>query len=152
MPGPARSGRSARAARTASVLAAFSVVVTMVAAGTPGGASDDPAGVPEAAAAARPDPVGPAAPLSSPTARPTADPLAAPVSTPTRTPTPTRKAAPPGAPAPAARAADTLATAGARARKITDSTRDWASFTLLDRSTGKRVGDRRTAETTFSES
>ncbi|HST64480.1 MAG TPA: serine hydrolase, partial [Mycobacteriales bacterium] len=29
---------------------------------------------------------------------------------------------------------------------------DWASFTLLDRSTGKRVGDRRTAETTFSES
>jgi len=49
-------------------------------------------------------------------------------------------------------AVDTLATAGARARKITDKTEDWASFTLLDRKTGKVVGDRRSTQLTFIES
>jgi hypothetical protein len=142
MPGPARRGRMNRAVRTISILAAFAVVVTLVAAGTPGGASDDPASVPEAAAAAEPSPTP--APAGSPTPTPTADPLAAPASSPSPSPARPRP--------PAAKAADTLATAGARARKITDATKDWASFTLLDRRTGKVVGDGRSTQVTFTES
>jgi beta-lactamase family protein len=141
MPGPARGDRSTRVTRTVSVLVAFGVMVTLVAAGTPGGASDDPASVPEAAPAAEPSPT--ADPTASPTAAPSTDPLAAPASSAT-------SARP--RPAPAAKPVDTLATAGARARKITDKTADWASFTLLDRKTGKVVGDSRSAEVTFTES
>jgi beta-lactamase family protein len=141
MPGPARRGRSHRAVRTASVLAAFGVVVTLVAAGTPGGASDDPASVPEAAAAAEPSPTASASPTPSPTAPPAADPLAAPASSARPRPAP-----------PAAKAVDTLTTAGARARRVTDTTKDWASFTLVDRKTGKVVGDRRSTQVTFTES
>lgn len=141
MPGPRRRGRSDRAVRTVSVLAGFGVMVTLVAAGTPGGAGDDPASVPEAAAAAEPSPTASAGP--SPGATPTADPLAAPASASSASPSP----APP-----AAKAVDTLATAGARARKITDKTKDWASLTLLDRKTGKVVGDGRSTQVTSTES
>ncbi|HEY6745937.1 MAG TPA: serine hydrolase, partial [Mycobacteriales bacterium] len=98
----------------------------------------DPATVPEAAAAAGP---GPAAAPS-----PTTNPFAAPAGA---SGGPTASATP--APAPA-KPAETLTTAGARARKVTDATKDWASFTLLDRTTGKVVGDRRSAEVTFMES
>ena len=157
MPGPVRPGRSRRAARTASVLAAFSVVVTLVAAGTPGGAADDPATVPEAAPAAETSP--------TPSPSPTTDPLAAPAG-PSAIPggagaapedarsAPGGTGAPPvsAAPTPAPKPVETLATAGARAREITDATEDWASFTLLDRKTGKVVGDRRSAQVTFTES
>jgi hypothetical protein len=38
------------------------------------------------------------------------------------------------------------------AQRITDRTRDWASFTLLDRKTGRRLGDARSSQVTFSES
>lgn len=156
MPGPARPGRSGRAARTASVLAAFAVLITLVAAGTPGGASDDPATVPEAAAAAEPSPPASASPRSDPLAAPapaSASPTATTTVTATPTPTPTATAPPAvrASKAPA-KPVDTLATAGARARKITDATKDWASFTLLDRSTGKVVGDDRTSQVTFTES
>lgn len=142
MPGPAPRSRYRRAARTVSVLAVFGVVVALVAAGTPGGASDDPASIPEAAAAAEPSPTAGPSPTASPTptATPTADPLAAPASS-ART-----------SPAPAPKPVDTLATAGARARKITDKTEDWASFTLLDRKSGKVVGDGRSTQVTFTES
>lgn len=162
MPGPARPGRSRRAARTASVLAALSVVVTLVAAGTPGGAADDLATV-SAAAAAEPSPTpSPTpSPSPSPTPSPSTDPLAAPAGPGAipggagAAPDDARSDAPPAAapvPAPPAKPAETLTTAGARARKVTDATGDWASFTLLDRRTGKVVGDRRSAEVTFTES
>jgi hypothetical protein len=144
MSGPARPGRTAarsgRVVRTATVLAGFAVIVALVAAGTPGGASEDPATVPEAAAAAEPSPT--AVPTPVPTT-PAADPLAAPAASATPTPTPAPKPTP---------AVDTLAAAGARAKRITDRTGDWASFTLLDRRTNKSIGDRRSGEVTNTES
>jgi Beta-lactamase enzyme family len=142
MSGPVRPGRSGRAVRTVSVLTAFAFVVTMVAAGTPGGASDDPAGVPEAAAAAEPSPTATA------TAGPETDPLAAPAPTTSVTATPTATPVP----APAPKAVDPFLAAGVRARRITDTTQDWASFTLLDRRTGKVVTDSRSSQLTFTES
>ena len=144
MPGPVRPGRSRRAARTAPVLAAFAVVVTLVAAGTPGRARDDPATVAEAAAADEPSPAA----SPTPTPSPAADPLSAPA--PVSASPPAAASAPRAAPPTST--VETLATAGARARKVTDATKDWASFTLLDRTTGKVVGDRRSAEVTFTES
>jgi Beta-lactamase enzyme family len=139
MSGPARPGRSVRVVRTVSVLAAFVFVVTTVAAGTPGGASDDPASVPEAAAAAEPSPTATASPKTDPLAAP------APTASPTATPAP--------APAPKkAKPVDPFLAAGAKARRITDTTKDWASFTLLDRRTGKVVTDTRSSQVTFTES
>jgi hypothetical protein len=119
------------------VLAAFAFVVVTVAAGTPGGASDDPASVPEAAAAAEPGPTATATPRTDPLAAP------APTTSPTATPTPTPTRA---------KAVDPYLAAGVRARRITDTTKDWASFTLLDRRTGKVVGDSRSSQVTFTES
>jgi Beta-lactamase enzyme family len=144
MPGPrpARPGRhAARTARTALVLTAFGAIVGLVAAGTPGGATEDPASVPEAAAAAEPSPT-PATP------GPSTNPLAAPAtspSSPAATPSPTPKPVPTSGPV-------ALALAARRATVITDRTKDWASFTLIDRQTKKTVGDSRAAQTTFTES
>ena len=100
----------------------------LAAAGGPGGI--DPPGAEQAAPATREAPSDPAA--ASPTGTPTADPLAAPSS-----------------PAPAV---DPLDEAAARARRITDGTDEWASFTLADRKAGRLVGDTRTGEVTNSES
>jgi hypothetical protein len=143
---PARSGagsrRTVRATRTAAVLIGVVVVVTLVAAGTPGGASEDPASVPEAAAAAEssptaPSPTAPASPTAAPSGSGRAtDPLAAPATTAAPTPRPVEE----------------YAVVQAAARRITDRTRDWASFTLLDRKTGKVLGDARSDQVTFSES
>jgi len=73
----------------------------------------------------------------------------------TSPPAPTTSPAPPGdplaAPAPS-RPADALAEAAARARRITDRTTEWASFTLVDRATGRTVGDSRAAQRTNVES
>ena len=51
----------------------------------------------------------------------------------------------------AAHQSDPLDAAAARARRITDATREWASFTLADRRAGRQVGDSRTDEVTNSE-
>jgi Beta-lactamase enzyme family len=131
-----RSTRSARVTRVLAVLAGFLVIVAVVAAGTPGGASEDPASVPEAAAAAEPSP--------TPSASAATDPLAAPASggaTPSVT-----------APKPSPRKVDPYVTARTAAIKVTDRVDGWASFTLVDRSTGKRIGDARWNQTTFTES
>jgi hypothetical protein len=69
---------------------------------------------------------------STPQATPQADPVAAPVTTPPEV--------------------DPLTEAAARATRITDATSTWASYTLLDRASGRKVGDRRTSETANSES
>jgi hypothetical protein len=45
-----------------------------------------------------------------------------------------------------------LKAVGAKAARITDRTSTWASFTLVDRRTGDRVGDARSAEVTNTES
>lgn len=47
---------------------------------------------------------------------------------------------------------DEFEMAGRAARRITDRTSSWASYTLLDRETGRRIGDDRSAEPTNSES
>jgi hypothetical protein len=47
---------------------------------------------------------------------------------------------------------DEFRAAGTRAARITDRTRTWASFTLLDRRTGRRIGDARSDEVTNTES
>jgi hypothetical protein len=134
---PARSGRrstrAARAMRTVTVLAAFFVVVGMAVAGTPGGASEEPATVPEAAPAAEPSPT-PSAPAAT-------DPLAAPAA-----PAPTRSATP------RPRPVDPYATAKAAAQRVTAGADGFASFTLVDRAKGKRIGDARAATAMFSES
>jgi hypothetical protein len=131
-----RSARSARVSRVLGILAGFLGIVAVVAAGTPGGASGDPASVPEAAAAAEPGP--------TPSASAATDPLAAPAS----------GGATPSAntPKPSPRKVDPYVTARAAATKVTERVDGWASFTLLDRSTGKRIGDPRWNEVTFSES
>jgi hypothetical protein len=77
-------------------------------------------------------------PASVPEAAPAAAPAAEPLSA-------------PAAPEPTA-APDALAEAGVRAARVTDRTSDWASFTLLDRKTGRQVGDDRAAQPTNSES
>ena len=124
---PAGRQAAARVRRAAIAAAVVSVVAALGAAGTPGGAAADPGSVPQAAPAAA------AAVTAEPT--PSADPLAAP-------------AAGSATPAPA----DALAEAGERARRVTDRTSRWASFTLIDRKTGRAVGDDRSAERTNAES
>lgn len=133
--------------RVATVLAVFVAVIALGAAAASGGASDDPASVPEAAPAAVT--TTPAAPPATTT--PAADPLAAPA--PSAASAPTTSSAPPAAPAPAAMPAPvTLRSVGAKAAAITDRTGSWASYTLLDRRTGARVGDARAGQTTNTES
>jgi hypothetical protein len=141
---PRRAGRSRRTVRTAAVLAAFVAIVGLVAAGTPGGASLDPATVPEAAPAAEPSPE----PVGT-TSAPATNPLAAPATTATPTVSPTPSATPVPVPTDGPVA---FVAAGLRARSVTDKTPDWASFTLLDRKTGKSIGDSRSGQTTFTES
>jgi Beta-lactamase enzyme family len=131
LPGPRRT-RSARATRTVAALAGFLLVAALAAAGTPGGASEDPFSVPEAAAAAEPSP--------SPSAA--SRPLAAPATPAPTTAAPTRRPRP----------VDPYAVAQAAAQRVTDRVDEWASFTLLDRKTGRRLGDARSYQTTFSES
>jgi Beta-lactamase enzyme family len=134
---PARSGRSARAARatrTVALLAAFFVLVGMAVAGTPGGASENPASVPEAAAAAAPGP--------TPSASTATDPLAAPAS-----PGPAS-----ATPSPSRRPADPYRTVQAAAQRVTGGADGFASFTLVDRARGRRIGDARSAQVMFSES
>jgi Beta-lactamase enzyme family len=133
---PARPGRrsirAARAMRTVTLLAAFFVLVGMTVAGTPGGASEDPAAVPEAAPAAEPSP--------TPSASAATDPLAAPASPAAATPSPSR------------RPADPYKTVQAAAQRVTTGADGFASFTLIDRARNKRIGDARSAQVTFSES
>jgi Beta-lactamase enzyme family len=126
-----------------SVLAATLAAVAVGLAGCGTSSSSDAVPTyPPVSSTATPSPAP--APAPAP-ATPTTDPLAAPAGSPTSTSTP--------APAPAPKkVVDPLAAAGARARKITDKTKDWASFTLLDRRTGKVVGDSRSAQVTFTES
>jgi hypothetical protein len=130
---PARSGRrstrAARATRTVALLAAFFALVGMAVAGTPGGASENPATVPEAAAAAEPSP--------TPSASAATNPLAAPAS-------------PAGTPRP--RPADPYKTVQVAAQKVTAGADGFASFTLVDRTNGKRIGDPRSTRVTFTES
>jgi hypothetical protein len=105
---------------------AAAVVAVLAASGTPGAPRDEDGTIPAAAV--------PAAATPIPTPR--ADPLSA------GTPEPR------GAP----QQEDPLDAAAARARKITDATAEWASFTLADRRAGRLVGDTRTDEVTNSES
>jgi hypothetical protein len=126
-----RSGepaRSHRAVRVVSVVAALVVIACLAAAATPGGAGSPGA---EQATPATPEALSDTA-TASPTGTPTADPLAA-----------------PSKPEPAV---DPLDEAAARARRITDATDEWASFTLVDRRAGRFVGDSRSAQQTNSES
>ena len=139
---PARSGRSARftrARRTATALAAFVVLVAMAVAGTPGGASPDPAAVPEAAPAAEPSPTATPSPIPQPIATATAAtaPLAAPVAS---------------APKPKPRPVDPYRAVQVVAQRVTAAAAGFASFTLLDRLTGRRIGDARSARVVFTES
>ena len=144
---PARSGRGtarfARVRRTVTTLAAFLGLVVLAVAGTPGGASDNPADVPEAAAAAEPSPA------PKPSASTPAHPLAAPApSTPVTTPV----TAPVTAPAPKPRPVDPYKAVQTVAQRITSGADGFASFTLLDRVNGRRIGDPRSTQPTFSES
>ena len=136
---PARSGRGtarfARVRRTVTTLAAFLGLVVLAVAGTPGGASDNPAAVPEAAAAAEPSPT------PTPSASTPAHPLAAPAPT---TPVTT--------PAPKPRPVDPYKAVQTAAQRITSGADGFASFTLLDRVNGRRIGDPRSTQPTFSES
>jgi hypothetical protein len=134
---PARSGRGsarlARARRTVTALAAFVVLVGLAVAGTPGGASEDPATVPEAAPAADPSPTA----TPTPAASAATDPLAAPAAT---------------TPAPKPRPVDPYRAVQTVARRITAGADGFASFTLLDRLNGRRIGDPRSSQPMFSES
>jgi hypothetical protein len=136
---PARSGRGAallaRARRTVTALAAFVALVALAVAGTPGGASLDPASVPEAAAAAEPSPT----PTPSPSAA--THPLAAPAAT-----------TPAHTPAPKPRPVDPYKAVQTVAQRITAGADGFASFTLIDRHNGRRIGDPRSTQQTFSES
>jgi hypothetical protein len=117
------------------------VLVTLAVAGTPGGASQDPATVPEAAPAAEPSPT-PTSSASAATA-----PLAAPAAT---TPVPTTPA--PTTPAPKPRPVDPYKAVQTVAQRITAGADGFASFTLLDRHNGRRIGDPRSTQAVFSES
>ena len=136
---PARSGRSsarfARARRTVTALAALVVLVALAVAGTPGGASEDPATVPEAAPAAEPSPTP--TPSPTPAASAATDALAAPAAT---------------TPAPKPRPVDPYKAVQTAAQRITAGADGFASFTLLDRRNGRRIGDPRSTRPMFSES
>lgn len=137
---PARPGRSARftrVRRTVTALAAFVLLVALAVAGTPGGASEDPATVPEAAAAAEPSPT------PSPSAAAATEPLAAPVAT---------EPEPKPTPKPKPRPVDPYKAVQVVAQKITAAADGFASFTLLDRLNGRRIGDPRSTQVVFSES
>lgn len=118
--------RSRPAVRVVLAATAVAVVAVLAASGTPGAPRDEDGSIPAAAA--------PAAAADTPT--PEADPLSA--------------AGP--EPRAAAQQADPLDAAAARARRITDASSEWASFTLADRRAGRLVGDTRTDEVTNSES
>jgi Beta-lactamase enzyme family len=123
-PGPSRVGR------VLAVFAGMVVFAALAVVGTASSAVDDPA--PPAAAGA------PTA-AATPSETPTADPLAAPATAATSaTPTP--------------RPVDRYAQAQSAAQRVTAGVQDWASFTLLDRRTGKQIGDPRSYQTTFTES
>jgi hypothetical protein len=134
---PARSGRGparpARVRRTVTALAALVVLVGLAVAGTPGGASEDPATVPEAAPAADPSPT----PSPTPSASAATDPLAAPAA---------------ATPAPTPRPVDPYRAVQTVAQRITAGADGFASFTLLDRFNGRRIGDPRSTRPMFSES
>jgi len=97
-------------------------------------------------------PAAPAARTSTaPTSTPAADGLAALV--PAASASPAASAAPtPARPVRRGNPPDPLAAPAARARRVTDTATEWASFTLLDRRTGRIVGDARSAQRTNSES
>ena len=136
---PAHPGRGtarfARARRARTALAALIVLVALAVAGAPGGASADPGSVSAAAAAAEPSPT------RSPYPSAATHPLAAPAAT-----------APAPAPAPKPRPVDPYEAVRAAGRRITAGADGFASFTLLDRHNGRRIGDPRSTERTFSES
>jgi hypothetical protein len=111
------------------MLVGSAVLISLAAAGTPGGASEDPAAVPEAAPAAEPSP--------TPSASTAAHPLAAPMATAAR---------------PSPRPVDPYRSAQVAAQRVTARADGFASFTLLDRAKGKRIGDPRSAQLTFTES
>ena len=117
--------RSRRAVRVALATTAFALIAILAAAGTPGSPRD------EDTIAARPRPrrrrTAPRRPTRSP-------------------PRPHRSREGPRT------SPDPLDAAAARARRITDATGEWASFTLADRRAGRLVGDTRTDEVTNSES
>jgi hypothetical protein len=117
--------------RTVTMLVGSAVLISLAAAGTPGGASENLAAVPEAAPAAESSP--------TPSASTAAHPLAAPMATtPRSSPTPRR--------------VDLYRLAQVAAQRITARADGFASFTLLDRAKGKRIGDPRAAQLTFAES
>jgi hypothetical protein len=131
---PARSGRwarSARGRRTVNALAVMVALVALAVAGTPGGASEDPADIPEAAPAVQPSP------SPSPSASAATNPLAAPAAS---------------TPAPKPRPVDRYKSVQTVAGRVTAKAAGFASFTLIDRVTGRRIGDARSARTIFSES
>jgi hypothetical protein len=137
---PARSGRNsarfARARRTVTALAALVVLVALAVAGTPGGASEDPAAVPEAAPAAEPSPTStPSA--TAPSATAATVPLAPPAAT---------------TPAPKPRPVDRYKAVQTAAERVTGGADGFASFTLVDRANGRRIGDARSAQPMFTES
>jgi hypothetical protein len=133
----ARSGRRRRVSRALAAALASGGVATLAVAGAPAGP-----GGPENLSEPRRR-----APAAASGTTPPADALAAVVpSAPASTPAPTTSASTPP------RRPDPLAAPLARARRITDSTAGWASFTLIDRRTGRTVGDARSAELTNTES
>jgi hypothetical protein len=118
--------------RTVTMLTGLFVLVGLTVAGTPGGASENPAAVPEPAPAAEPSP--------TPSASAATNPLAAPASAAATTPAPRR------------RPVDRYKSVQAAAQRITARADGFASFTLLDRSNGRRIGDPRSTRVMFTES
>lgn len=119
-----RSGRSRRT-RLAGLAVSVAVIAALAAAGAPGGTGEEAGRALVPAAPSGPD-------GATATRSPQADPLAAAVTSPPKV--------------------DPLTEAAARATRITDATSTWASFTLVDRGSGRTVSDRRAAEPTNSES
>jgi hypothetical protein len=136
----ARRGRS-RTERVLTVLAGLVVLVGLALAGTASTAVGVP--VPDAAAA-----TSSATPSATPSAGPTGSASAGPAATPTADPL----AAPATSATPAPRPVDPYVQAQTAAQRVTASVQEWASFTLLDRKTGRRIGDPRSYQPTFSES
>lgn len=131
-----RAGSTSRSRpRALTVVAAAAALVAVLAAGQPEPArTEAEVGPTTLSADESPEPTAPVA-----------DPLAAalgsdPATPTTPTPTPSPTAAP-----------DPLAQAAARASAVTAAA-EWASFTLIDRTAGRSIGDRRRREVTNTES
>jgi hypothetical protein len=121
--------------------------------GTPADSLAAPARTAPTDALAELIPGAPASPTATtpPTSLLPADSLAALVPNAPAWPT-VNSATTPALPVRRAKPPDPLAAPAARARRVTDTATEWASFTLLDRRTGRIVGDARSTQRTNSES